>query len=196
MLYPHPSLAHRLFAQNRALNRKGFGNPQSLLLHPIDDEIFLYRFPGLEKLWTHAQTPYSISTTRSNSPPHPADLRKDSAPTLASLRKAPYLDIDVVETLASCPEDTLPFSYTVFSEQPAAPSPPLPSWATEEAASKLSEKLQSSALVEAGSISEPWLRHQLKKFNRHPKPLFQELWGPLVLDIWFGQYIAGNRQCL
>jgi hypothetical protein len=186
---------HIAFLNQTALfDKREFSDLHSQLLQPINNEIFLHRFPALERLGpTHSSLMYLYHKIKL-----PAAVlfpEEKFCSHFGITRKAPYLDSRIIEMFASIPDTNNRFSYaSLFT--PAIPShariAALPDWAKEISVQKLTEKLSKSTLVEAGLFSPQWLSEQMKNFNRHPHLLFQELWGLLILEIWFSLFIEGN----
>ncbi len=183
---------HLAFLDQTALfDRREFKDLHSDLLKPIDSEIFLHRFPALERLGPSLSSLlylyHKIKLSPSFLMPQEAICSH-----FGIVKKAPYLDMKVVELLASIPEQTEAFSYTQLFKPGSTRVTPLPAWATEVAIRSLTDKFSRSVLVEAGLFSPRWLSEQMKNFNRHPHLFFKELWALLVLEIWFRHFIEGD----
>ena len=185
---------HIAFLNQTALfGKREFSDLHSQLLHPVNNEIFLHRFPALERLGpTYSSLMYLYHKIKL-----PAAVlfpEEKFCSHFGIIRKAPYLDTHIIEMLASIPDTENSFSYASMFTPTAANThvTALPDWAKEISARKLTEKLSKSVLVEAGLFSPQWLSEQMKNFNRHPHLFFQELWGLLVLEIWFRLFIEGN----
>lgn len=183
---------HLAFLDQTALfDRREFKDLHSHLLKPIDSEIFLHRFPALERL---GPTLNSLLYLYHKIKLSPSFLMPQEAicSHFGIVRKAPYLDVNIVELLASIPEQKEGFSYTQLFKPGSSRVTSLPSWATEIAIRSLTDKFCRSVLVEAGLFSRSWLSEQMKNFNRHPHIFFKELWALLVLEIWFRHFIEGD----
>lgn len=186
-IHTHPW--HIAFLNQTALfDRREFSDLHSHLLSPVNNEIFLHRFPALERLGP------SISSLlylyhKIKLPPSILLPQERFCSHFGIIRKAPYLDVQMIELLASVPDASDRFSYAKLFKPGCSRVSPLPSWATEVAIRQLTEKFSKSVLVEAGLFSSRWLSEQMKNFNRHPHLFFQELWGLMVLEIWFRQFI-------
>lgn len=188
-IHTHPW--HIAFLNQTALfNRREFSDLHSDLLKPVNNEIFLHRFPALERLGpTLSSLLYLYHKIKL--PPSILLPQERFCAHFGIVRKAPYLDCNVIDILAATPDSADSFSYAQIFKTDFSRVSSLPSWATEIAISQLTQKLSKSVLVEAGLFSPCWLKDQVKNFNRHPHLFFQELWGLLILEIWFRQYIEG-----
>ncbi len=189
-IHTHPW--HLAFLNQTALfDRRGFKDLHSHLLKPVNNEIFLHRFPALERLGpTLSSLLYLYHKVKL--PPSILLPQERFCNHFGIVRKAPYLDVRVIETLASVPDSSEGFCFAKLFKPSTSKIASLPSWATEIAIRNMTEKFSKSVLVEAGLFSSSWLAEQMKNFNRHPHLFFQELWALLVLEIWFRQFIEGN----
>ena len=189
-IHTHPW--HLAFLQQTALfDKKEFYDLRSQLLQPVDDEIFLHRFPALEKLGpTISSLLYLYHKIKL--PPSILLPQERFCSHFGIVKKAPYLDKEMVELIAAIPDHSSRFSYDRIFTQTNPRVCPLPPWTIGITTQKLTDKLSKSVLVEAGLFSRQWLSEQMKNFNRHPNLFFQELWGLLVLEVWFRLYIEGD----
>ncbi len=189
-IHTHPW--HLAFLQQTALfDKKEFYDLHSQLLNPVDDEIFLHRFPALERLGpTMSSLLYLYHKIKL--PPSILLPQERFCSHFGIVKKTPYLDKEVVEVFASIPDHSTRFSYDRVFTRTNSRVAPLPPWTLGITTKKLMEKLSKSVLVEAGLFSPRWLSEQMKNFTRHPHLFFQELWGLLVLEVWFRLYIEGN----
>jgi asparagine synthase (glutamine-hydrolysing) len=183
---------HLAFLQQTALfDKKEFYDLHSQLLKPIDDEIFLHRFPALKRLGpTMSSLLYLYHKIKL--PPSILLPQERFCSHFGMIKKAPYLDKEMVELFASVPDHGTRFNYEQLFTRTSSRIATLPPWTMGITIKKLMEKLSKSVLVEAGLFSRLWLSEQMKNFNRHPHLFFQELWGLLVLEVWFRLYIEGN----
>jgi hypothetical protein len=192
-IHTHPW--HIAFLNQTALfNKEEFYDLHSHLLQPVNKEIFLHRFPALNGLGPSLSSLLYL-------------YHKIKLPTAVLLPqerfcshfdlviKTPYLDKNVVELIANIPDSNARFSFGQIFTPSSETSriTPLPSWATNSTHQWI-EKLSKSVLVEAGLFSPHWLSEQMKNFNRHPHLFFQELWGLLVLEVWFRLFIENKSQ--
>lgn len=184
---------HKAFLSQSALfTSDEFEDLHSTLLKPINPEIFLHRFPALEKLGpTLGSLLYLYYKTKLPSEVLPTEVRLCAH--FGMKRHAPYLKDTIIEWIASLPETSSGFSLNDLLMKGRKPQqkrilPSLPHWAQTMEYKQLTDQLKSSLLVEAGILSSSWLSDQMKNFTRHPHLFFQEAWGILVLETWFRLY--------
>ncbi|MBS0652615.1 MAG: hypothetical protein JSR39_03720 [Verrucomicrobia bacterium] len=190
---------HKAFLNQSALfTSDEFEDLHSTLLKPINPEIFLHRFPALEKLGpTLGSLLYLYFKTKLPSDVLPTEVRLCAHFGLK--RHAPYLNHTIIEWIASLPETPSHFSLNDLLLKGRKPLqkrivPSLPHWAQTMEYRQLTDQLKSSILVDAGILSAAWLSEQMKNFTRHPHLFFQELWGILVLETWFRLYFEQTAQ--
>ncbi len=189
-IHTHPW--HIAFLNQTALfDKREFTDLHSSLLKPVNNEIFLHRFPALERL---GPTPSSLLYLfyKIKLPPSILLPQERFCSHFGITKKAPYLDMQIVKLLASIPDRGSDFCYAKLLTPINTRVCRLPSWTKEISAQILMEKLSKSVLVESGLLSNHWFTEQMKNFNRHPHLFFQELWGLLILETWFRLYIENN----
>src|SRR5262249_55448949 len=108
-IHTHPW--HLAFLQQTALfDKKEFYDLHSQLLNPVDDEIFLHRFPALERLGpTMSSLLYLYHKIKL--PPSILLPQERFCSHFGIAKKAPYLDKDLVELFACIPDHSPRFSY-------------------------------------------------------------------------------------
>lgn len=120
--------------------------------------------------------------------------------------KTPYLSRPLIEYLASIPEPELLESeetFKILKEILKDVYPPnilqrpkksrkdfLSSWVEESGVGDLFQKMTHGPLVHFNLISQSWLKTQLST-PAHRHASFRQLWGLLMLDIWFRLFITG-----
>ena len=189
-IHTHPW--HIAFLNQSALfDHKEFDDLHSHLLKPVNNEIFLHRFPALEKLGpTISSLLYLYHKIKL---PTASLLPQDRfCSHFGMVSKTPYLDVHMIELLAKVPDMSNGLCYAKLFTPTTSRVAPLPAWINTMTIQKMTEKLSKSVLVEAGLFSPSWLSEQMKNFNRHPHLFFQELWGLLVLEVWFRLFIEGG----
>ncbi len=190
-LHTHPW--HVAFLHQSILfDKKEIHELHSQQIKPVDIELFLHRFPVLEKLGpTLSSLIYLYFKTKLPSVYLHAQERFGSY--FGIDMKNPFLDPSLIHYLAQIPDTGRAFSLErlIWPPQatPFARIGALPSWSSHLTLAHLGDRMHKSVLVEAGLLSSHWLKEQMKNFNKHPHLVYQELWGILVLEGWFRLYI-------
>lgn len=188
---------HKAFLRQSALFiREEFHDLHSTLLKPVNAEIFLHRFPALEKLGPSLRSLlYLFFKTKMPSLILHSEVKLCSH--FGFKRHAPYLASNIIEWIASLPEKSNRFSLEHILVNGRKPlhhriAPELPLWAQKMDFQRLMRTLKDSLLVEAGILSASWFEEQMHNFNRHPHLFFHQVWGILVLETWFRLYIESD----
>jgi asparagine synthase (glutamine-hydrolysing) len=160
----------------------------SHFLHPIDPEIFLHRFPALEKLKASPEALLYLFFKTSLSPSWLTPLQKFGL-FFGVNAHCPFFDPEVVQTTASLPHKMFKQLFSFHKIQQEKPSVSLS--LLEKNCHKFSacfQDLAKGVLVENGIISPRWV---LKKMPLVSKDLtvFHRMWSLLILEIWIQTFI-------
>lgn len=169
----------------------------------FDPEVFLHKFHHLHRVKSHVASYlyYDVKTRLTDSFVLQYD-RLSAANTLDW--RAPFLDREIVEYLATIPEPEFLFEEETASLLKAIIQDALPqsvvdrpkrtrryflrSWMEGQEMRSLFEMLLKGTLVNTGLISEDWIIFHIDRLGKYPEsPNY--LWAVLVLEIWFRLYI-------
>ena len=120
--------------------KKEFYDLHSQLLNPVDDEIFLHRFPALERLGpTMSSLLYLYHKIKL--PPSILLPQERFCSHFGIVKKTPYLDKEMVELFASIPIIRRASAMIGSSRGTNSRVAPLPPWTLGITTKKLMEKL-------------------------------------------------------
>ena len=191
-LHTHPW--HRSFLRQYTLfDKNTFSHLHSHNLHPIDPELFLHRFPALEKLGPSLSSLLYLNL-KTELPSQSLLLEERLCNTFGLQRINPFLDHRIIEKIASLPEgqaalnSPLTLDKILFPETKITALQTAPSWSEKNIGNYFFEKLPAGVLVENGLVSAKWLANQIKICQKSPVH-FRKLFAILILEIWFQLFI-------
>jgi asparagine synthase (glutamine-hydrolysing) len=178
------------------------------IAHLFDPNIFLHRFYNLSRIHSKISTYLYLDIKTSLVDNYIMQYERFTTAQGLDWR-TPFLTQPIVEYLAGLPEqDKLmePESFfalktilkgclpsTVINRPKKTQKGSLNSWGGEPEVIKYFQKLSKGALVEAGIISEKWLRQNTATSQKCIES-FRCLWSILALEIWFRLYINNPIQ--